>query len=238
MKLGIMQPYFFPYLGHFALIAATDAWVVFDITQYTPKSWMSRNRVLHPSGGANYISVALSNSSIHIKTHEAKVLDLAQSRQSTLGKLSHYRKHAPYFAQVQALIEAAMADAGDDSLVSLNVRGLKAVCDYLELPFNYTVASQHAFTFPEQMGPGDWAPHISAQMGAGMYINPVGGRDIFNPRSFEERGVELRFLEFSPMTYPTRGFTFEPHLSIIDVLMWNDPEAVRDALRDNSRLVA
>jgi hypothetical protein len=35
MKLGIMQPYFFPYLGHFALIAAVDEWVVFDVTQYT-----------------------------------------------------------------------------------------------------------------------------------------------------------------------------------------------------------
>ena len=50
VKLGIMQPYFFPYLGHFALIAHTDAWVVFDITQYTPKTWMNRNRVLHPKG--------------------------------------------------------------------------------------------------------------------------------------------------------------------------------------------
>ena len=30
MKIGIMQPYFFPYLGHFALIDAVDKWVVFD----------------------------------------------------------------------------------------------------------------------------------------------------------------------------------------------------------------
>ena len=49
MRLGIMQPYFFPYLGHFALIANVDAWIVFDVTQYTPRTWINRNRVLHPS---------------------------------------------------------------------------------------------------------------------------------------------------------------------------------------------
>ncbi len=51
MRLGIMQPYFFPYLGHFGLIAACDRWVVFDTCQYTPRSWMNRNRVLHPAEG-------------------------------------------------------------------------------------------------------------------------------------------------------------------------------------------
>jgi hypothetical protein len=51
VKLAIMQPYFFPYLGHFALISQCEKWVVFDITQFTPKSWMSRNRVLHPKQG-------------------------------------------------------------------------------------------------------------------------------------------------------------------------------------------
>ena len=29
-----MQPYFFPYLGHFSLISSVDKWVVFDVTQY------------------------------------------------------------------------------------------------------------------------------------------------------------------------------------------------------------
>ena len=67
MRIGIMQPYFFPYLGHFALIANVDAWIVFDVTQYTPKTWINRNRVLHPTSGANWVSVALKNSSISIK---------------------------------------------------------------------------------------------------------------------------------------------------------------------------
>ena len=42
-RIGIMQPYFFPHLPHFALIDQTDRWVVLDVTQYTPQTWMNRN---------------------------------------------------------------------------------------------------------------------------------------------------------------------------------------------------
>jgi len=59
MRLGIMQPYFFPYLGHFSLISSVDKWIVFDVTQYTPKTWMNRNRILHPKTGWQYVPFRL-----------------------------------------------------------------------------------------------------------------------------------------------------------------------------------
>ena len=45
MKVGIMQPYFFPYIGYFQLIANTDQFIFFDIVQYNKRSWMNRNRI-------------------------------------------------------------------------------------------------------------------------------------------------------------------------------------------------
>ena len=63
MRFAVMQPRFFPCLGHFALIANVDSWVVFHVMQYTPNSWSSRNRVLHPAAGTNWINVPLKRSS-------------------------------------------------------------------------------------------------------------------------------------------------------------------------------
>src|ERR1700681_4138869 len=123
MKLGIMQPYFFPYLGHFALIAAVDLWVVFDITQYTRKSWINRNRVLHPDGGWQYVSIPLANSSIHIKISEAKIAKLRKQEHYVLGKISHYRRRAPYYFQVCEIVRSTFAGLPDEGLVSLNVAG-------------------------------------------------------------------------------------------------------------------
>ena len=57
MILGLMQPYFLPYLEHFRLLAACDRWVVFDTVGYRRKTRMNRNRIINRSTGWCYISV-------------------------------------------------------------------------------------------------------------------------------------------------------------------------------------
>src|SRR4051812_42520691 len=137
-----MQPYFFPYLGHFGLIASVEEWIVFDVTQYTPRRWINRNRVLHPRHGWNYITVPLVNSSISIAIHEAKTLDPKAARRSVLGKLTHYRHAAPHYRAVIGIVEEVFEDGLDHSLVRLNTRALAAVCRYLEIPFSFRILSE------------------------------------------------------------------------------------------------
>lgn len=237
MRLGIMQPYFFPYPGHFALIARCDEWVVFDITQYTPKTWMNRNRVLHPDGGPHWISVPLANGSISIKTAEARVLDPAGTCRSVLGKLSHYRRQAPYFKAVEDLVREAFAlPPGDDSLVHLNLRGLDAVCRYLGLDFKRRIASELQLDLPAQLAAGDWALEICRRLGATAYLNPAGGAALFDPARYEDAGVSLGFLEHQPVEYTQGRYPPTPGLSILDMLMWNPPEWVREALLRQSHI--
>jgi len=237
LTLGIMQPYFFPYLGHFSLIAAVDEWVVFDITQYTPKTWMNRNRVLHPNSGWQYVTVPLSNSSISIKTSEAKVLNLSDAKANVVGKLSHYKNKAPYFDVVNALVHDVFDKATDDSLVHLNVRSLSAVCRYLGIPFNYRICSELNLPLPEKLPPGEWALEISSMLGANRYINPAGGQDIFDPAKFIARGIALDFAQAGELVYNTAPYQYEPYLSILDVLMWNSPTVVADAVCNGVEMI-
>jgi hypothetical protein len=238
MKLGIMQPYFFPHLGHFALIAAVDEWIVFDITQYTRKSWMNRNRVLHPDHGWQYISIPLRNSSIHIRISEAKIADAHEQERYVLGKISHYKKRAPYYWQVCEIVRSSFAGIDHDSLVSLNVMGLRTVCEYLGLPFSYRLCSQLDIEFPDNLLRGQWAPWLSGRLSADVYVNPIGGRELFDPSDFAREGVGLRFLDFESFVYDTPGYIFENSLSILDVLMWNSPDAIVEAIRNNSSLIS
>lgn len=230
MRMGIMQPYFFPYLGHFSLIAAVDEWIVFDITQYTPKSWMNRNRILHPSAGWQYVTVPLSNSSISIKTNEAKVLNLTKTKVEINGKLSHYKKKAPYFEAVNALINDVFDSGTNDSLVHLDIRGLDAVCQYLDIPFNYRICSELDLPLPAKLGPGDWALEICSQLGASSYVNPTSGQDIFDRAAFARRGISLQFTQSPEFTYSSTPYQYESNLSILDVLMWNPPSVVADVV--------
>lgn len=237
MRLGIMQPYFFPYLGHFALIGACDRWVVFDVTQYTPKSWISRNRVLHPQQGWNYISAALSNGSINVRINEARIQDFAHTRQSVLGKLTHYRKAAPGYRRVMACVEEVFAEPVE-FLVELNIKGLEVICRELGLSFQWVRASGLEFNASSIQHPGAWAPAISQSLGATQYLNPVGGASLFRAAEFEATGVELQFLQYAVPGYATGPYVFEPGLSVLDALMWNPPEMVAAWVRQGRQILA
>lgn len=232
MKLGIMQPYFFPYIGYFSLIANTDKWVGFDITQYTPKTWMNRNRILHPNKEKvwQYITVPLSNSSIHIKIYEALIEDKEKAKTRILGQLQHYKKTAPYFKQVLSLVEKTFENTKTSSLVELNVNSIKSVCEYLDISFDYKIASEQNFIFKENMQAGDWALFISEQIGADEYVNPEGGEALFDKNAFEYKGIKLTINSAPDLEYECGDYKFEKALSILDVLMWNDIRKTRNAL--------
>jgi WbqC-like protein family len=233
-----MQPYFFPYIGHFALIANVDKWVVFDISQYTPRTWINRNRVLHPKSGTNWISVPLNNSSISIKIHEAKILDFEATRKSVMGKLSHYRRVAPFFSEVEEVVnEAFSSSSGNNSLVNLNVNALDRVCKYIGMNFEWSICSKMQLALSENLGPGDWALEICTSLGANCYINPVGGRSLFSPEKYERRGIDLKFLHVGEFAYSPVRYEFIPNLSIIDVLMWNSPAKVVDFINQSTSLL-
>ncbi|MFT6834801.1 MAG: hypothetical protein ACJA0H_000833 [Francisellaceae bacterium] len=237
MKLGIMQPYFFPHLGHFALIAAVEQWVVFDVTQYTPKSWMNRNRVLHPVNGWNYVSIPLIKSSTSIKSQSARVKNIQESKQTILGKLSHYKKSAPFYSQVIELVTKTFEREKTDSLVDLNVSALKEVCQYLNISFKYRICSELDIPFPNNISAGQWAPLICNHLKATGYINPLGGKALFDVSEFEQFRIDLYFLDFLSYQYDTNPYDFESNLSILDVMMWNSPEKIKKVIDAHSLLI-
>ena len=46
MKIAIMQPYFFPYIGYYQLMNYVDIFIIYDKIKYTKKGWINRNRIL------------------------------------------------------------------------------------------------------------------------------------------------------------------------------------------------
>ena len=128
--------------------------------------------------------------------------------------------------------------ASTESLVELNVRALDSVCHYLGVRFDYARASALDLHLPEIDHPGGWAPAISRCLGATEYINPINDRSIFRQADFDAAGVALKFLDFRNFVYATGSYQFEEGLSILDVMMWNEPAVIRDAIASHSRVVS
>ena len=228
MKLGIMQPYFFPYLGYFDLIYQTDRWIVFDTVQYIRHGWINRNRVLHPKKGWLYIIVPVKYSRDTL-IMAVRIADDGKWKKRILGQLQHYKKKAPFYVQTIHLVEECLEI--EESFVSrLNVRILEKVCSVLGIKFDYQFFSEMKLELGPINGPGDWALRISQVLGATEYVNPPGGAALFSPEEFRSAGIKLTIRQIPPMEYQCDGYEFIPNLSIIDVLMWNEPEKVKEYL--------
>ena len=227
MKLAIMQPYFFPYIGYFQLIANTDQFIFFDIVQYNKKSWMNRNRILHPSkpDDFQYISVPIAK---HNKGSLIKDVDISHDEKwqnKILGQLTVYKKlKAPFYNEVNQLVKEILSKECS-TLLDLSIESTRTICDYIGIEFNYEIASRINFDKNSVSQPGDWALEISKYKKASEYINPPGGYDIFDENKFIENGIKLSFLRsgLSPYKQSWRK-NFMSGLSILDLIMFNSPE--------------
>jgi hypothetical protein len=233
-RLGIMQPYFFPYLGYYSLIAATDRWIVFDPVQYIRKGWMNRNRVLKQGGGLKYVGITMAPHARETRIHEMRLSEDNDHLEHLVRHLDFYKHvRAPHYKEVVGLLELCFADK-DRRLVHFLTRSLEHTCAYIGIPFRYEIYSEMGLEHEAAHGPGDWALNIAKTLKAESYINPPGGREFFVPDAFRAAGVELLYLEQQLPSYDQRTTNFEPGLSILDVMMFNDPAAIRQMLAQHT----
>lgn len=227
MMLGIMQPYPFPYIGYFELMARVDRWVAFDVVQYNRRAWMNRNRILHPTQGWQYFCVPVEKAPHGTLLSAIRLCDPREAERRLVAQLQHYRKHAPHFEMVLDLVRDAFARAGSDLLVDFNLATLAVVAERLDIPFAPERCSRLDLMLDGIEHAGQWALRIATQLGADAYLNPPAGRAIFRPEEWNAAGVTLSFTEMNELRYDCGPYAFEPHLSILDVLMWCGADSIK-----------
>jgi hypothetical protein len=231
MVLGIMQPYFLPYIGYYSLIKHTDKWIIFDVVQFIRHGWIERNRVLKPGEGWQYISVPLQKHSRDTLIKDILVRTEEDWQQKLLRQLEHYKKKAPYYRQtIEVLTEGF--EKNYESINHLNANLLEATCTYLQIPFQINIFSEMNLQIEPVLHSGQWALNICKSLDATEYINPPGGIELFDKKEFKDSNIKLSFLKNKVPEYSQRRNTFEPGLSIVDVMMFNDVQAISQMLND------
>ncbi|MCV2369884.1 WbqC family protein [Roseateles oligotrophus] len=235
MKYSIMQPYFFPYLGYYSLIRKSDRFILFDDVQFIRHGWIERNRILKPVEGWQYISVPLEKVSLGTKIDQVRIKSADDWRDRILRQLEHYKKKSPFYAET---IEVVKKSIGLDtsSIVELNRNILFETCKYIGIQIHIDVFSTMQLQIEPVNHPGEWALNITKCLAGTEYINPVGGVDIFKQEQFDAAGISISFMGNNLTPYSQRRGLFEPGLSIIDAMMFNEPEQIR-ALIDDTYLL-
>ncbi|WMI65840.1 WbqC family protein [Aestuariibaculum sp. YM273] len=231
MNLGIMQPYFLPYLGYFALINYVDEFILFDTPQFIRHGWIERNRILKLNGEPFYFKVPLEKHSREIPIQDIRINNNIHWKKKILAQITHYKKHASYYNEVVELLEFIF-DQDYTSIVSLNHRALKVICSYLEITTPIFIWSQMNIEISPATKPDEWALNISKAKGANCYTNLPGGNLFFDKKKYSNASINLEFLEINSRAYKQFGNEFVFGLSIIDVLLFNSKANILNMLND------
>jgi hypothetical protein len=231
--IGVMQPYLFPYLGYFQLIATSDAFVLCDDLQYVKGSWINRNRVLC-DGQPKLISFPLKKAG-HLATIRERWLcdDFHREAAALLRRLAHLYQRAPHREEVMPLIKRIL-EHPERNLAAFNEQSIRALCEHLGIDTPICRASDLGLAPELEMQ--ERVIQTVEKLHGKLYINPIGGMDLYCPAAFRARGLQLRFLQMNEFRYPQFKEPFVPGLSIIDVLMFNSRDEVRDMLERFSLL--
>lgn len=225
MTLGIMQPYFFPYIGYWQLISAVDKYVIYDDVNYIKGGWINRNRILL-NGKEHYFNVYLNGASPNKLINEVEIGDKVLNGKN-LKTLEQAYKKAPFYKQVYPILEETI-QSGIGNLARYNGYIIKKICEYLEVNTELIYSSE--IEKDNSLKGKEKVISICKTLNADKYINAIGGKMLYNPKEFAENGVLLAFLKTDDIMYNQFSGEFVKNLSIIDVLMFNSPETVKDYL--------
>lgn len=229
MRISIMQPYIFPYIGYFHLIEASDKFIFYDDVNFIKRGWINRNRIFL-NGKDCLFTVPVSKISQNKLINEVyPIIDVKWEDKFKKSIEYSYSKSLNY-EEVSWLIRGVFDEKYTD-ITDLCIKSIKLVYDYLDMGFDYTKSSIFS---PETKGieKADRLIAITKKSGAIEYVNSIGGKSLYKKRYFEESGIKLHFVKSKLREYKQFNSDFIVDLSILDVLMFNDKERVKDYFRD------
>ena len=222
MILAIMQPYIFPYIGYFQLLNAVDKFVIYDDVTFIKQGWINRNNILL-NGKAYLFTVPLVNVSSNVTICNTQIANKKRWEEKFIKTMQQAYKKAPYYANVIDMIHDIIS-IKSDSIGDLATNSIKTVAEFIgiDTQIQYTSSMYNNNFLSSQERVLD----ICKAENADRYINAAGGQNLYSKQDFKSKGIELNFIKSGFITYQQFGESFISSLSVIDVIMFNDPKTI------------
>lgn len=229
MKIVLMQPYFFPYIGYFTLIKHSDLFVAFDTAQYIRRGWVNRNRILGKDGEPKYINASIIKTSRETPINLIQLSESNEWKKNLLTSLEIYKNIAPHYEEVMYFVKDSL-EFPTTQLAELNIHVIKKISEFLGINNNIKRVSELNIPFSDIQKPDDWGLQLSKAFEADTYINASGGQEIYNADKYFREGIKLVFYKSKLPFYDQKQQQFQEGLSIIDVMMFNSKEKINQML--------
>lgn len=228
MKIAIMQPYLFPYIGYFQLIFSVDKFILYNDVNYIKKGWINRNNFLE-GNKAKIISFPVENVSQNrlIMEHYFNITEKDKIKFFNFMK-QEYSK-APYYEEILKLLENIIKFE-EKRVDYFILNSLKKILEYLGIEKELILSSN--IEKENRLKGQDKIIEICKVLRATEYINAIGGKELYFENDFKDNNIKLNFLKSNEIEYNQFGGEFIGNLSIIDILMFNSIKEIKKFLKE------
>jgi hypothetical protein len=227
MKIAIMQPYLFPYIGYWQLMNTVDTFVLYDNIQFTKKGWFHRNNIL-ANGKKTLFTIPLNKDSDFLDVRDRFLADDSKKQITKIvSQIEQSYKKAPYFSDVYPIIKNALLN-NEKNLFNYILNSIHTVCSYLNIKTKIIISSE--INIDHSLRSQEKVITLCKTLNAANYINPIGGMNLYDKSDFTKNGITLKFLHTELIEYPQFKPDFEPYMSIIDIMMFNSKAEISDML--------
>lgn len=225
MKVGIMQPYIFPYIGYFQLIYAVDKFILLDDVHFIKRGWINRNCIII-NKQVHQFYIPLSNASQNNLIKDVEISNAFNWRNKLLKTINYSYKKAPFFSSVYPLIECIVLKK-EKNISKFVYYSLINILNYLAVKTS-VIASSGIYNNSHLKGQ-ERIIDICQKENASVYLNPIGGQKLYNKDCFSKKRINLFFIKSKFSNQSDKSIV---PLSIIDLLMNHSKEELQSMLND------
>lgn len=225
MKIAVMQPYIFPYIGYWQLINAVEKFVILDDVNYIVRGYINRNCILL-NGKPYRFTIPIEKASQNKLIMETRLNFTQDKKRDFLLTVHNAYMKAPNYDSVMPLIESIINNK-ERELTAFIKFSFEKIMEYLNIQTEILCSSK--IKKGQGLKGEERIIEICKKLGADVYVNPCGGRKLYQKEKFKKENIELLFLDTctNEIVYRQNQETFEKNLSIIDILFFNKIDDIR-----------
>ena len=220
----ISQPMFLPWIGLFEQVRLADVFIHYDDVQLPQgRSFMARVQI-KTAKGVDWLTVPLDRNRSGRLINEVILSSHEDWRAKHLKTIRHAYAQAPHFEMMFEIVERIYADR-TDSLAEFNIHSLEAIASWLGFAPEFCRSSTSGMGGSSTQRLVD----LCASVDANIYVTGHGALKYLEHDRFEERGIDVRYMDYQRVPYPQQHGEFTPYVSIIDAIA-NVGDRARDLL--------
>lgn len=214
MKVVVLQSNYLPWRGYFSLIKSADIFCFYDEVQYTKNDWRNRNKI-YSKNGLFWITIPIDKNAVKKKISEVEISDSNWRNLHYKSIIQCYNK-APFFFQLEFLLDYFYIDNKWRNLSILNQDAIKHISGYLKLDTEIVNSKNYELID----GRVNKLLHLLKQLQCTKYISGPSGANYLSEsiHLFEKENMELEYIEYPNSEYKQMSTPFQNYVSIIDLI--------------------